>query len=617
MRFRGKSIFQRRLIIATVVIVLLKISLIAHLFVLQTQQRLLYATMADENRLRVSAVAPTRGLIYDRNGEPLARNQTVYRLEVRSAAVVDRDKLRTMLPKLIVLNDKQISLLERELSRHSSLKSVVVKDRLSNEEVAKFAVNRHHFIGAAVIGEPNRYYPHGEVFSHAIGYLSKLTSQDFRTVDARKYRHSGHIGRTGIERRYEDVLYGEIGLDTIEVNAEGRTLRTVRRRSPIAGSDVMLTLDKNLQELAYQAMGDMVGAVVALDPRNGEVLALVSKPAFDPNQLFQGISAQAYQAMLNQPDRPFFNRAISGQYPPGSTIKPVVALAGLHYGVTSAHYQMYAGPNFALPGSKRRFRDWRKQGHGWVDLQDSIAQSCDVFFYDLSHRIGIDRLQETFRQFGLGNATDIDLPNEQRGLVPSREWKRRTHRLPWYPEETIISGIGQGYLLATPLQLAVMTATIATRGIQSQPQMVRAVRTAGQVEWRLKELIVKNRLHFSSAHWKSIVDGMIDAVHRPNGTAYSIGHDAPYMMAGKTGTVQLYQLSQDEEYDKQAIDKSLRDHALFVVFAPVQDPTIVVAVVGENAGSGSRSAAPVARSVLDAYFGAVHSADRGKGQSAG
>ena len=601
-------IFRRRMRVVIAGVVIMNAALVMHLFVLQLKEQEQYGMMAEDNRLHWTAVAPTRGTIYDRNGELLAGNRTIYRIEVMPAVVADMDATLQGLQEILDFRDDEIRRFRKELEEREVFQHVVLKDQLSDREVALFAVNQYRFSGVRIAGTLGRYYPQADVFAHAVGYLGKLDHRDLQRIDRSNYRNNDYIGKVGIERRYEKQLRGRSGARKVEVNAEGRVLRTVEIIKPQSGSDVKLSLDVDLQVAAYQALGDAEGAVVAVDPRNGEILVLVSKPSFDPNRFLRGMDSDFYREMIRRPYRPFFNRAISGQYPPGSIIKPVVALAGLESGVTSAHYQMNAGPYFSLPGSERRFRDWKEQGHGWVDLRTSLAQSCDVFFYDLSYRIGIDRLQEFFTRFRLGTASNVDLVGEYAGLVPSRTWKRAAYRLPWYPEETLITGIGQGYLLTTPIQLAMVAATIGSRGIMVQPRLVKEVRHLSGHGWKPTATVVTGKLDFAEQNWDLVIDGMVDAVRRPGGTAYRTGHDAPYFLAGKTGTAQVYNLGEDRKYNVQAEEKHLRDHALFIAFAPVDDPRIAVAVVVEHGGSGARVAAPVARRILDVYFDPLRTA---------
>ena len=588
-------------------ILILKFLLLFHLFTLQIENNEAYDTMAEENRLRFVPTTPVRGLIYDRNGNSLARNHTIYRLELVPNLVKDIDKTLTGLSEVVNLSQDELALFKKKLTAHESFHSLILKNRLTEEEIARFAVDRYRFPGVDIIGSLGRHYPYDEVFAHVVGYLGKVNKKEMDNFNSHERYSIHHTGKSGIELQYEKQLRGKSGMKTVEVNAEGRFLRVTGVKEALSGKDIHLTLDKDLQSVAYEALGDAEGAVVAIDPRNGDVLAMVSKPVFNPNQFMHGFSKHEYKNLLADSSSLFFHRAISGQYPPGSTIKPIIALAALEHRITSPNHYINAGPYYVVPGYTRKFRDWLEDGHGKVNLRSSIAQSCDVFFYDLSYRLGIDKISTFMSEFGLGALTNIELNNEASGLVPSREWKLKHLQQKWYPEETVITGIGQGYLLLTPLQLAVMTATIANHGKRVQPRLLKTHPSRHDIQEEIKTEFV-SEIEIAQQYWDFVIKGMIDVVHRSNGTAYAISSNISYMMAGKTGTAQVYGINRDEEDEKdeekdsQEIDKSLRDHALFIAFAPVDDPTIAIAIIVEHAGSGSRYAAPIARSVFDTYF---------------
>ena len=576
--------------------------LITNLVELQIGEWSHYNTLAENNRLRLAAIAPPRGILYERNGLPLAENHTVYRLEMTPLLAGDVEATLARLQRLIPLGEHQLDRARQTIARQPTFQSAVLKSGLTETEIARFAVERHRFSGVEIVGELGRHYPYHEFFSHAVGYIGLLDRKDLAAIDPGEYRGTRYIGKAGLEKEYEKLLHGEPGLRTVEVNAQGRLIREISRRSPRAGNDLLVTLDRDLQTAAYNALGDYEGAVVVMDPRNGDVLALVSKPAYDPNRFLHGFSADAYRKLVSSERGHFFHRAVSGQYPPGSTIKPIVALAGLHHNVTSPGYYLFAGPHFSLGSDGRRFHDWKPAGHGWVNLRDSITQSCDVYFYDLAHRTGINNLHRMFESFGLGTASGLDIVGEAPGLVPSREWKKTEYGQVWFPEETVITGIGQGYLLTTPLQLAAATATIANRGEKVTPRLVRAVRDRRR-NWQPRWPMSPGTLEFAPEYWEIVINAMVDAVHRPNGTAYRIGADAPYTMAGKTGTAQTHSVSEEQRAQKiEVTEKRLMDHALFIAFAPVDNPTVAIAVVVEHAGSGAKHAAPIARRVLDTYF---------------
>ncbi len=572
------------------------------LFYLQITSNEHYATLSQENRVRVVPVPPTRGLIYDRNLKLLANNKPSYQIEITPVQVEDVQQVVKDLAEFIELEEHHLKKFFDDIKGKQTFQSTPLKLNLSEEEVARFSVNRHRFPGVEITARANRFYPLSGISTHALGYVGRINAQEVLRVDKQNYSGTTHIGKLGIEKRYEDILHGEVGYEHIEINAQGRRLRVLETVASTPGSDLILSIDAELQEVAQQQLGDRNGSVVAMDPVTGEVLAFVSTPTFDPNLFVNGISRAKYSLLRDDPDRPLFNRALTGQYPPGSTIKPIIALAGLHYGVTWADETMYAGPFYKLPGHKRKYRDWKKGGHGKVDMYKAIAQSCDVYFYTLATELGIDRMAEFLTYFNLGNRTQLDTWGEAKGLVPTQDWKRGVHGQPWYPGETVITGIGQGYMLTTPLQLAVATSAIAMRGQGVQPRFLRAIRKQGDV----KEMTNATAMPYievqNDHYWDQIISAMVDVVHKPNGTANRIGRKAKYKIAGKTGTAQVFGLAEDEEYEEENIAEKLRDHGLFIAFAPVDDPKIAVAVIVENGGSGSSAAAPIARVVLDNYL---------------
>ena len=583
-------------------IVLASSLLIHRLSTLQLVQHEHYSAVSEDNHIRLLPIAPIRGSIYDRNGRPVALNRTAYYLEVNPSLAGDLQTTLDKLSAVVDLDDHAVAELRREWNRPRRFNRLRIDTRLDPDEVARVAVRLYKMRGVEIVGAPDRHYPRGEALAHAVGYLGGISRNDIKRFGS-DYRHRHAVGKVGLERLYEKKLRGQLGVRHAEVNAQGRIVRSREKKPPTTGADLMLALDADLQRAAYDAIGESIGAVVAIDPRNGEVLALVGKPAYDPNRFISGLGVAEYRALAEHPSRPLFNRATQGQYAPGSTIKPIVALAGLEHRLITPDYHLFAGPHYSAPGHERKFRDWRKEGHGWVNVRSSIAQSCDVFFYDLAYRTGINRLSAMLSDFGLGARTGIDLDHEAAGLVPTREWKKRHFNAPWFPEETVNTGVGQGYLLVTPLQLAVAAAALANRGRRVVPRLVIAARKANG-EWRRTKapktdtVVLKN-----DKHWDTVIEAMIDVVHQPNGTAFSrIGKGLSYKMAGKTGTAQNYNLGEDEEYDHEALSTHLRDHALFIGFAPVEDPQIAVAAIAENGGSGSAVAAPMARAVIDAYL---------------
>ena len=596
-----QHLFRVRIIIATVVAALLLGLLGVRLTYLQVVNHSHFATLSQNNRVRIEALPPPRGLIFDRHGVVIAENRPSHQLELIPEQVRDLEDTLARLGELIRLEPQDLERIQRGLRTSRGFNNVAVKSNLSDEEIALFALNRHLFPGVDLYARPARHYPYGASLAHVLGYMGRIDENELQRIDRRNYAGTMHIGKTGVERFYEDKLHGQVGLRRVEANAQGRVLRTLEEQPPISGQDITLTIDVTLQLAAEQALGQSAGAVVALDPRNGEVLAMVSTPSFDPGLFFHGIPQHTYSELMSHPRRPLFNRVLAGQYPPGSTLKPVLALGGLEHELIVPSRSMYTPGYYQLPNYSRRFRDWTY--HGWVNMDEAIARSSDVYFYDLGHRMGIDRMSEFFGLFGIGEATGIDLLGERRGVLPSRAWKRQAMGESWSPAETIIAAIGQGYMLTTPLQLASITATLAMRGQRVTPHLLKSHETDMDLPSSergrngLQPVTVRR-----DSLWDPIIEAMVNTMHQPYGTAFRTGRDALYQMAGKTGTAQVFGLAEDEEYDEELVPEKLRDHALFVGFAPADDPRIAVAVIVENGGSGGRVAAPIARQVVDAYL---------------
>lgn len=599
---RELRIFQARIWAAIAMMVVLIFTVIGRLAYLQLIEHGHFTTLSQDNRLKVVPIPPTRGLIYSRDGQILAENRPSFSLEMVPERVNDVPSTLADVANLLQLEDDETERITDEWKRARGFDAVVIKTGLNEHQVALFSVNRHRFPGFRIAARLARYYPKETEMAHVIGYVGRINEDEQKELNPTAYRGSTHIGKVGVEKAREDVLHGSVGYQQVEVNAQGRVLRVVTRSPPVPGHDIYLTLDAGLQQLASQALADNNGAIVAIVPATGEVLVFVSKPSFDPNLFVNGISTQRYSELRESSDRPLFNRALQAQYPPGSTIKPWVALAGLEHGVRHTDDETWCPGWFSLEGDDHRYRDWLKRGHGQVDLKRSLAESCDVYYYALARDLGIARIHETLSKFGLGRATGIDLPGETGGLLPSAEWKRRARTLPWYPGETLITGIGQGFMLTSPLQLAYATATLANRGSQFVPHVV------GQIEDPMAQLASEIGIHerptvevAKASNWDVVIQGMVEVVHGARGTARRSGAGASFQFAGKTGTAQLFGIAQDETVDNDETLKHLRDHALFIAFAPVENPEIAVAVVVENGGSGSRTAAPIARSILD-YF---------------
>jgi penicillin-binding protein 2 len=600
-----QRLFISRCVVAAGVVAALTLLVVGRLVQLQVVQYDVYSAQSQGNRIRLLPVVPTRGLILDRNGTVLAENTPSFALEVTPEQATALPAELRRLAEIGLLDPEELPDIRREIASHKRFEAVTLRERLSDDEVAAFAVRRPYFPGFDIKAQLSRRYPYGQIAAHALGYVGGMSVADLQAVDEAQYAGTTHIGKVSVERSYEEELHGNTGEEQVLVNARGRNLETISRDVPAPGEDLVLALDLPAQKVAYEALADKRGAVVGIDPRNGEIIVFVSTPAFDPNTMAGGISRKAYVALEQDIDRPLFNRAIRGLYPPGSTIKPIIALAALHHGTTDPRRPVYCSGAFMLPGSTHRYRDWKKEGHGSVDMHSGIEQSCDVYFYNVARDLGIERLQAFLKDFGLGAVTGIDMPGEKDGLVPSPEWKRRSYPKAgvWYPGETLITGIGQGYLQVSPIQLANAAATIAARGKRFQPQLVHALRDpiTGKIE-PVEPRPLEPVPLTDKAYWDIVVDGMYAVMNGPRGTARAVGQGALLHMAGKSGTAQVFTVAQTAKYNAAQVDERLRDHALFIAFGPVEDPKIAVAVVVENGESGSKAAAPIARKVMEAYL---------------
>jgi penicillin-binding protein 2 len=609
-----QRLFGRRIIAATLLIVLLVAALFARLFFLQVVRHQYFSDLSQGNRIRIEPVPPSRGLILDRNGEPLALNRPAYQLELVREQTPDLEDTLDRLVEIGLLPAEDLERTRRMIQARRSFDAVPIRLQLSEEELARFAVNRPDFPGVEVRPRLTRFYPKGGTGVHAIGYVASISEQDQERIDVANYAGTTLIGKLGVERAFEDELHGETGHQQLLVNAQGRRVARVgvstpqlQRREPVAGNDLYLAVDAHVQQVAEEALAGQRAAVVAIDPRNGDIIAFVSTPTFDPNGFARGLTFAEYNALSTDIDVPLYDRALRGVYPPGSTIKPLVAFAALQHGVIEPTATKFCRGAFQLPGSSHRYRDWKKGGHGTVDMHKAIAVSCDVYFYTISSEIGIDRMHESLSLFGLGEKTGIDIAGERSGLLPSTAWKRSAFKQReaqvWFPGETVIAGIGQGYMLATPLQLAQAAATVAMRGQRFAPRLVRRIRDAQTGAIRDLEPVALPSVPVKDpAHWDIIIGGMIGVTNDPWGTARRSQLDAPYKIAGKTGTAQVFSVGQSEKYDEKDVAERMRDHALFIAFAPADDPKLAVAVVVENGRSGSGTAAPIARKVFDAYL---------------
>jgi penicillin-binding protein 2 len=603
---RETNLIHSRLIALVVLLVVLAFILIARVWYLQIYNNERFEVLSKDNRVRLVPVPPVRGQIFDRNGKVLAENIPVFTLEILPQDVKDMDKLLDHLTKILEVSPADIVKFKAQVRTHRSFEPQVLKVNLSEEELARFSVNRHFFRGAKVQARLQRNYPYGGEMAHVLGYVGRINQRDKESIDAKAYKGTDYIGKRGIEAKYEDQLLGQVGVEQVETNAHGERIRTIDRNPPVSGDDIYLNIDIELQIKARQYLGDHRGSVIAIEPASGQVLAFVSNPVYDPNKFVNGIDHRSYNALREDINRPLLNRTISGRYAPGSTIKGLVSMAGLENG-WSQNKNITCPGFFTLKGSSHRYRCWKRAGHGSVSLLESIMYSCDVYYYQLASALGIDKLSAFLKNFGLGSKTGIDLDGEPSGLVPSREWKRERKGVSWYPGDSLNTGIGQGYMLVTPLQLGVVTATLANRGKRIEPRIVGRLEHSlnGDNDSAVSQLhgAELGQVNASSKSFDTIIDAMTAVVAHPRGTAHrSAGLNAEYTMAGKTGTAQVVAIAQGAKYDASKLDEFHEDHALFVSFAPVEHPKIAIAVIVENGGSGSSVAAPVARKVTDFYL---------------
>jgi len=606
-RWAEQRLFLRRVIVSALLMLGLTGLVVGRLTQLQVFEYEYFSAQSQGNRIRVQPVPPTRGLIFDRNGIVLAENLPSYQLELTPEQVPDIDETLERLAAIALIDAASIDELKDLIRSRRRFDAIPIRRRLSDEEIARFAIERPRFPGVEIRAGLARNYPYGKAVAHALGYVGGINAMDLQTIDQTDYAGTPVIGKVSLERNYESTLHGDVGHEDVLVNARGRIMQTLSEEPAMPGQDLVLTLDIDAQLVAYDALENRRGAVVAINPKNGEVLVFTSAPAFDPNAISAGMSRADYQALQQDPDLPLFNRASRGSYPPGSTIKPIIALAALHFGAVDPNEREFCGGYYTLPGSTHRYRDWKRGGHGLMDMHEAIEQSCDVYFYGLARELGIDRIGEFLESFGLGAPTGIDISGEKRGLVPSREWKRanfaRREDKVWFPGETVIAGIGQGYMLTTPLQLAHATATIANRGIRFRPTLLRARMDPISRDSEFVDPQPLGRVAVDDdQQWDRVISAMNAVMQGQRGTARAVGRDAPFTMAGKSGTAQVFTVAQDEEYEAEELEERMRDHALFIAFAPLEDPLIAVAVIVENGESGSRTAAPIARAVIDAYL---------------
>ncbi|MBE4607018.1 penicillin-binding protein 2 [Vibrio navarrensis] len=600
-------LFARRAVVSFIGIIALMGVLVANLYNIQVNQYQDYKTRSNDNRIKVVPIAPNRGLIYDRNGVLLAKNRPVFDLEITPEKVKNMDETIAQLKTIVDISPEQIERFERERKRTRRFKSVPILTQLTEEQVAVFAVNQYRFPGVEVSGTLKRYYPYGEVLTHVIGYVSRINDRDMqRLIDEEKdanYQATRDIGKLGIEKYYEDLLHGTAGYQEVEVNSRGRVIRTLKFVPPVPGKDIVLNIDIELQLYVHQLLDGRRGSAIVLDPKDNGILAMVSSPSYDPNAFVHGISGKGYADLLNDKNRPLVNRATLGIYPPASTVKPFIAVAALQEGIVTPTTTRNDPGYWRIPNSNTRaFRDWLRWGHGRVNLVQSIEESVDTFFYQIAYDMGIDKLSHWMSMFGFGDYTGIDILEESKANMPTRDWKMSRHKTPWYKGDTIPVGIGQGYWTATPMQLAKATSVLVKEGNVTAPHLLRATIENGEAfdTRQLSDYETYPPIqNVADKYWSLAKEGMRLANHGKKGTARRHFTNMPYMTAGKSGTAQVFGLAEDEEYKADEIAEHLRDHALFTGFAPFNDPKVIVTVVLENAGGGSSNGAPVVRRIFD------------------
>lgn len=598
-RLTENRIFFGRVVAISIMVMVLICGLVVRLVYLQIVGHEHYALLAKNNRIKVSSIPPTRGIIYDRKGRVLAQNLPSYSLEIIPEQIKDIEDTLHRLQVLLDLTDDVLDEFRKQQKRHKRFDSVPLLLSLSEDEVAKFAVARPFFPGVDIHAILVRYYPYGILTSHVVGYVGRINEKELKDLPEAEYSGTFYMGKVGIELAYEPQLHGKAGYTEVETNAQGRPINVLNKVEAEAGANLHLTLDMDLQKTAYDSLAGYNGALVAIEVKTGDVLAFVSHPSFDPNPFVNGISSKAYKALQDSEDQPMFNRALRGLYPPGSTMKPFIGLAGLEYKIITASHSIYCPGYFQLPNVKHRFRDWAKWGHGSTNLNAALTQSCDVYFYSLALNLGIDKMHDFLEQFGFGEKTGIDLVGEKGGTLPSQQWKKAAKKGAWVAGDTIITGIGQGFTQTSPLQLARATATLANRGKIVTPYLVDKLAHVNYTEPGPAQS--GKVIPLQEQNIDEVIAGMVNVIHGARGTAKGIAKGLSYQIAGKTGTAQVKSIKQNEVYN-QNVELKLRDHAVFISFAPADAPKIAVAVVVENGGHGGTTAAPMAAKVIAQYL---------------
>ncbi len=602
---REAIIFNHRLLTMVFIILLMVFVLIIRLFYLQVINQSHYTTLSENNRVSVQPIPATRGLIYDRNGVLLAENIPGFSLQIIPERVTDMKATIKEIESLISITAEDKKRFYKNLKKTRRFEGIPLRYHLTDQERARIAVNSHRLDGVEINAELIRHYPLKDLAAHTVGYVSSIDEDELSSVDASNYTNNSRYGKTGVERYYEKILHGKMGVQRVETNAYGRVLRVLEedRILPVPGKNLYLNLDIRLHIIAKAAFENHAGALVAIDPSNGAVLAMASFPGFDPNLFVNVQDTKEFKLLESSPAQPFFNRAIRGRYPPGSTIKPFIGLAGLETQIITTHDKVNCKGSYQPKNDPRKYRDWKKEGHGKTDLHKAIVESCDVFFYELAEKMKIDRISPFLDAFGFGKLTNVDLRGERPGLLPSREWKRKNRQMPWFPGETLITGIGQGFNLVTPIQLAASTATLAHKGQRQQPRVLLATEDPSiSIREAIPPRALQPVIIAEQENWNHMIASMQAVVHSLHGTARSTAPGIQYKMAGKTGTAQVFGIKEDEEYKEDKIEKKLRDHALYIAFAPVEAPKIAIAIIVENGGHGGSAAAPIARKIFDEYL---------------
>jgi penicillin-binding protein 2 len=599
-RMAEQRLFRSRAIFMTVFIFALLCVLAGRMAYLQVALHEKYQDLSENNRIQLRPVAPNRGLIYDRNGVLLAENIPSYSLTLVKERVNSVDETLTYLKTLIDISERDEKQFRKRLKQNRRpYQAIAIKHKLDEKEIAQVMVNRYYLPGIDVEARLVRHYPEGDTSVHSLGYVGRINQKEEQSLDKKQYSATKHIGKLGIERRYEKELHGQVGYQKVETNARGRILRVIEQEDPIPGEDLVLHLDQRLQDAAAEAMKGYRGAVVAIDVNTGGILTQYSNPSYNPNAFVTGISHNEYSDLRNDPDLPLFNRAIRGQYPPGSTLKPFLGLSFLEANAVTWEYEIEDKGWYQLENDERYYRDWKRRGHGTVDLFDAMMESCDTYFYNAAYRTTVDNISPFLAQFGFGRNMTVDVPNALPGLLPDREWKKKKRRRSWYAGDTLNLGIGQGFMLATPMQLATATAVLAAKGKWHTPRLMASLgnRPPEEDSKKLADIVLKDE-----KDWQKMFNAMEAVITGPRGTARALRRNLTFRMAGKTGTAQVVSIAQNEEYDSEALAERNRDHALFIAFAPAENPSIAIAVIVENGESAGRTAGPVAKAVLKEYL---------------